>query len=177
MRGMAPNVDRPFPHASSKLPSTRLSDRSTSLLRRSNRKPTRSPSVSIISGTTEGDSRRSYENEGGVTGAERRSRGAPRDDAPELHDIEPLSMDNVNRLTQAVRYFDALGDRVGYADASENLGSLWLESGRFADANRQYLEVAVLYDELGIRHIGGTLLQALLANTSVHMGAYERMRT
>ncbi|MFN2106604.1 MAG: tetratricopeptide repeat protein [Candidatus Promineifilaceae bacterium] len=77
-------------------------------------------------------------------------------------------------LTQAVESFEKLGDRAGYADASENLGSLWLEMGRFTNAHRQYLEVAALYDELGIRHLGYTILKALLAYTSVHAGAYER---
>jgi predicted ATPase/DNA-binding XRE family transcriptional regulator/Tfp pilus assembly protein PilF len=77
-------------------------------------------------------------------------------------------------LTQAVDYFDKLGDRSGYADASENLGSLWLEMGRFADAHSQYLKVAALYEELGIRHLGYTVLKALLAYSSVHAGAYER---
>lgn len=80
-------------------------------------------------------------------------------------------------MTLAVKFIGALGELVGYADASENLGSLWLQFGRFADAHRQYLEVAALYDELGIRHLGLILLQSLLANTCVHTGAYERMRT
>ncbi|MFN2137519.1 MAG: tetratricopeptide repeat protein [Candidatus Promineifilaceae bacterium] len=80
-------------------------------------------------------------------------------------------------LTQAVDHFKELGDRSGFADASENLGSLWLEMGLFDAAHRQYLDVAAIYDELGIRHLGYTVLKALMAYASVHAGAYARATT
>jgi tetratricopeptide (TPR) repeat protein len=77
-------------------------------------------------------------------------------------------------LEQAVDLFSRLGDRSRLADAMENVGSNWLEMGRLAEAYRQYAETAALYDELGLRHLGVTVLKALTAYASVHMGAYER---
>lgn len=77
-------------------------------------------------------------------------------------------------LEEAVTIFSKLGDRSGMADAMENLGSCWLEIGRWADARRQYAETAALYDDMGLRHTGYTVLMALTGYASAHMGAYER---
>ena len=77
-------------------------------------------------------------------------------------------------LEQAVILFNQIDDRPALAGAMENLGSGWLELGRFADAHAQYAEAGALFEELGIRHLGYTVLLALTAYTSVHAGAYER---
>ncbi len=77
-------------------------------------------------------------------------------------------------LEQAVNLFSHVNDRPGLAGAMENLGSGWLESGRFADAHRQYARAGALFEEMGIRHLGYTVLLGLSAYTSVHAGAYER---
>ncbi len=77
-------------------------------------------------------------------------------------------------LEGAVDLFSRLGDRFRLASAMENMGSNWLEMGRLADARRQYNETAALFDELGLRHTGVTVLMALTAYTTAHMGAYEQ---
>lgn len=77
-------------------------------------------------------------------------------------------------LEQAVYFFNQVDERLGLAGAMENLGSGWLESGRFADAHRQYARAGALFEEMGIRHLGYTILLGLTAYTSVHAGAYER---
>ena len=77
-------------------------------------------------------------------------------------------------LKQAIDLFQQLGDRSGLADAMENLASCWLELGRLKDAHRQYDEAATIYEELGLRHTGYTVLKALTAYVSVHLGDYER---
>ena len=77
-------------------------------------------------------------------------------------------------LEQAVDLFSRLGDQSGLADALENMGSNWLELGRLADAHRQYAAAAVIFEELGLRHSGYTVLKALTAYASAHEGAYQR---
>jgi tetratricopeptide (TPR) repeat protein len=79
-------------------------------------------------------------------------------------------------LEEAIAANRALGNRLGVADVMLNFGSSLLEMGQLARAHEQYLESAALYDELGIRHQGYTVLIALTAFASVHAGAYRRAR-